>query len=90
MDLRRKGDDGSTLRESVALLRVLANLVSNALAHSGTRSIVITLREHGPSEIEVHDDGTGIPQETLQAFKYSPTENAGNDTAQARRLAKRA
>lgn len=62
ISLQRDGDDGASLTGSVALLRVLSNLVSNAIAHSNARTIAITLKHerHAP-QIVICDDGNGMP-----------------------------
>lgn len=46
---------------SYPLMRVMANLVSNAIKYTGSGRIVIGLRRHGEGHrVEVHDTGPGL------------------------------
>ena len=48
------------------LARMIQNLVDNALQHSGASAVTVTVRSgDGFGEIEVHDNGKGIPTEHL-------------------------
>ena len=57
---------GRMTGDSVALERMLQNLIDNALAYGNRADLVLT---QGPSEIviTVHDDGPGLPPDMLEA-----------------------
>jgi len=54
--------------EPVAVMRLLTNLVSNALKHAGaTRILVGARRRHGRLDLVVADDGIGMSDDALAA-----------------------
>jgi len=71
------------LYSDVSLLyRVLANLVDNALKHTGAVGVLIAARKRGDTwRIEVWDGGPGIPEEQQQEIfdKFVQLDNPGRD-----------
>ncbi|WP_238549561.1 sensor histidine kinase [Congregibacter litoralis] len=58
---------GSVLVEPLPMMRVMTNLVSNALAHAQAKRIVVGFRRRGAKMVfQVHDDGAGIDSNTLE------------------------
>ncbi|MFX0090712.1 MAG: PAS domain S-box protein [Candidatus Hodarchaeota archaeon] len=66
-----------------ALPSVIDNLISNAIVHSNSRRIDITISEHNEvCEIQIADNGIGIPPEIKPkifdlGFKHGPTGHMG-------------
>jgi signal transduction histidine kinase len=54
-----------------ALLRVLTNLLDNAIRHAHTRVDLATHRENGTVSVAVRDDGPGFPEQDL-AHVFEP------------------
>ena len=60
---------------SVAIHRILSNLIDNAIKHSGANCIgVKTGQEDGKVWIEVTDDGEGVPPDVLEKFASADSE----------------
>ena len=54
--------------EPVIVMRILINLVANAIKHTAAGRVLIGVRRHGSSaSVEVHDTGQGMPEAQLQA-----------------------
>ncbi len=51
----------------LAMMRIVANLVSNAIRMTDNGGVVVGVRRDGGLRIEVHDTGPGLSQETFQA-----------------------
>lgn len=52
--------------EPLSTMRIMTNLISNAIAHASPSRILVGFRRRGGSVIfQVHDNGCGIPDETL-------------------------
>jgi signal transduction histidine kinase len=69
---RDKGTNG-VLGDPLATSRILQNLVSNAIRHSGGSAININVSD---DQITVSDDGGGMDQTTLDRI---PTPNVTSD-----------
>jgi signal transduction histidine kinase len=90
-DLRVSGD-------ADALLRVLTNLLDNAIRHGGSRVALATERVNGEVRVDIADDGPGFaPEDLPQLFqplfrsdraRASATGGSGLGLAIARRLAR--
>lgn len=66
--------------EPLPTMRIMTNLVSNALAHAQAKRIVIGFRPHGTAVIfQVHDDGVGIDDEALVSVLESGVKGAQSD-----------
>lgn len=81
-DLLIEPSDALLQGDPVAVLRILANFVSNAIRH--TTGAAVTLRFKTSSEaqvFEVHDTGPGLSPETLALCKerYETTSHSGRN-----------
>jgi CheY-like chemotaxis protein/anti-sigma regulatory factor (Ser/Thr protein kinase) len=68
--------------DAALLYRVLANLVDNAVKHTGVPGVLIAARKRGDQwRIEVWDCGPGIPEQQQQAIfdKFVQLDNPGRD-----------
>ena len=66
--------------EPLATMRIMTNLVSNALAHAKPRRIVIGFRvQQDQVMFQVHDDGIGIEEQALQDVFKSRVKGAESD-----------
>ncbi|HZY20480.1 MAG TPA: HAMP domain-containing sensor histidine kinase [Ramlibacter sp.] len=60
-----------------ALLRIVRNLLSNALKYTDAGGVLVALRKHGPTlRLEVWDTGPGIAAQDLERV-FRPFERAG-------------
>jgi signal transduction histidine kinase len=59
------GEPATVRGDSEALLRVLTNLLDNAVRHTGTHVAVTTARENGTVTVAVVDDGPGFVADDL-------------------------
>jgi signal transduction histidine kinase len=94
----RSGDDLRVRGDADALLRVLTNLLDNAIRHGRSRVVVDAARADGTVRVEVADDGPGFsPDDLPQLFeplfrsdrsRASATGGSGLGLAIARRLAR--
>lgn len=67
------------VRADPALLtRILRNLLTNALLHSGGRRVRVLVRRRGAIEIAVIDDGSGIPASEAEALFLPYAQGAGS------------
>ena len=88
------GEDASVRGDPEALLRVLTNLLDNAIRHAGGRVAVTTARENGTVTVDVVDDGPGFATADLphvfeplfRADRARGGAHAGLGLAIARRL----
>lgn len=66
--------------EPLPTMRIMTNLVSNALAHAQAKRITIGFRPHGASVIfQVHDNGIGIDDDALENVLESGVKGAQSD-----------
>jgi signal transduction histidine kinase len=90
------GDDAVVRGDPEALLRVLTNLLDNAVRHGGGRVAVRTARENGTVTVDVVDDGPGFAEADLphvfeplfRGDRSRGGSHAGLGLAIARRLAR--
>jgi signal transduction histidine kinase len=75
--------DSSILVEPLATMRLMSNLISNALAHGAPRRLLVGFRPRGKRIVfQVHDDGVGMDAQTLarvtqQGFKGADSDGHG-------------
>ncbi|MCW7536260.1 HAMP domain-containing histidine kinase [Aquabacterium sp. A7-Y] len=81
IDLRMRGTAVCLLTDETMLLRILENLVSNALKFARSRVLVSARRRAGACLIDVWDDGPGVPKEELarifEAFHQGQQDGPG-------------
>ncbi len=66
--------------DPLSLMRIVSNLVSNALRHSGASRVIVGCRRKGSSlRVEVHDNGAGIAAERLTELKQRGTKSDTSD-----------
>ena len=54
----------------LALMRIVSNLVSNAVKYSESGRVLIGCRRHDNAiRVEIHDTGPGIPEDELERLK---------------------
>ncbi len=67
---------------AVVLMRIGANLVSNAIAHSRATRVLVGVRRHnGALQLHVIDDGTGFPSSDIDNALMSGVKGDGSDGA---------
>jgi len=80
ISVSREGDDATVFGDKDRLIRVIINLVSNAIKYSETGSAVLVRisREDGKAIVKVCDSGRGIPESAVnQIFdRFSQVEKA--------------
>ncbi|MEP3224342.1 MAG: sensor histidine kinase [Parasphingorhabdus sp.] len=60
---------------SVAIHRILSNLIDNAIKHSGATRIGVETGQHEEKAwIEVTDDGVGVPPDVLEKIAHTDSE----------------
>lgn len=75
--------DSSIVVEPLATMRVMTNLISNALAHAAPTRLLVGFRPQGSRVLfQVHDDGVGMDAHTLarvteQGFKGADSDGHG-------------
>ena len=62
------GDEGTVLADSAHVSRIVGNLVANALRQSKEKVTIRTRLAHGAIEIDVIDEGAGVPAERREAI----------------------
>lgn len=68
------------LVEALPAMRVMSNLVGNALAHAQASRIVIAFRpRQGGVSFEVHDDGIGMSAQALEAALHPGARGEASD-----------
>jgi len=65
LKLERPGRPVEVMGNDPSLRRMIASLLENALAHTTTGGITVTVKGEGPPELSVADTGEGIPEEAL-------------------------
>jgi signal transduction histidine kinase/CheY-like chemotaxis protein len=66
LELKVRGVDENLLTDPDLLLRVLRNLVGNALAYTPKGRVLVAVRKRGPRAlVQVWDTGIGIPEDQL-------------------------
>lgn len=79
IDLRIVASSLVVKTDPLSLMRVVSNLVSNALRHSGASRVVVGCRQTGASvSFEVHDNGTGIAPEDLAKLRQRGAKGAAS------------
>lgn len=69
-ELRFVHTDMSALVDPSAVMRIVSNLVSNALAHTQSKKILLGCRRQGRSiDIQVYDQGAGLSQSEFQQMQ---------------------
>ncbi len=66
MKVRRAGDDAVVSTDAARLRHVLINLISNAARHGGPHVGIEVSMGEGVVDIEVWDDGAGVPDDRLE------------------------
>jgi signal transduction histidine kinase len=97
VDLRVRATSLSLRSDGAMLVRILENLVSNAIKFTRARVLVAARRLHGNVHIEVRDRGDGIPPDCVdkifdafyqgQATQEDAREGVGLGLAIVKRLA---
>jgi signal transduction histidine kinase len=68
-----------------ALTRAVTNIVENAVKHASTTSVNLLVRDDGMAEIDVCDDGPGIPaslrEKVFESFFKAPESCASKETS---------
>jgi signal transduction histidine kinase len=82
--VRLDGDDLSVTSDPRRLERIVANLVDNAFQHGGSEVAVGIGRQGDTAEVEVADDGPGIPAEhrphVFERFYKADAARSGGGT----------
>jgi signal transduction histidine kinase len=68
LTIKRSGGDASVSTDAPRLRHVLVNLVSNAARHGGPHIGIEVSTGDGVVDIEVWDDGSGVPDERLEGL----------------------
>lgn len=64
--------------DSIHVYRILQEALSNVARHSGTRTAIVRLRHGGGTlELEVEDDGRGLPAERVEGAAGEPRRGLG-------------
>ena len=72
--------DTSVFVEPLPTMRIMTNLVSNALAHAQAKRIVIGFRPRGSKVVfQVHDDGVGMGKVALETALESGVKGLDSD-----------
>ena len=75
----RMARTGLSVQADPALLtRILRNLVTNAIFHSGARRVRVVVRRRRAIEITVIDDGSGIPAAEAEALFVAYAQGPGS------------
>ncbi len=78
--LRVIGSKGSVFVEPLPMMRVMTNLLSNALAHAQAKRVVVGFRRQGSKVVfQVHDDGVGIDSNALETALEPGVKGIGSD-----------
>nr|WP_284438351.1 sensor histidine kinase [Thalassococcus arenae] len=78
--LRVVGCGSHLVADPLALMRIVGNLVSNALRHAEPRRILVGCRRRPQAmSFEVHDDGQGIGQADLERLSLRGEKGTGSD-----------
>jgi signal transduction histidine kinase len=68
---------GSIVVDPLATMRIMTNLVSNALTHAAPTKLLIGFRSRGDSIVfQVHDNGCGMDEATLAAVRQPGIRNS--------------
>ena len=70
--LERQGESRLQIEDATALLRVLSNLLSNAIRHSGANAVTVSIENKNGVEVSVRDNGAGLPSADRERFVNSP------------------
>lgn len=82
MTLTYRPIDANIQSNPIELMRILSNLVSNALRHSGGKMLSFEARQKGDGlEILVSDDGEGIAEDALERYLKSREKHENSDGA---------
>lgn len=68
MKLKRSGGDAVVSTDAARLRHVLVNLISNAARHGGPNAGIEVSVGEGVVDIEVWDDGLGVPEDRLESL----------------------
>jgi anti-sigma regulatory factor (Ser/Thr protein kinase) len=82
IELRFAGADAVFATDKVLLLRILSNLVSNAIQHAAATRVLVALRSRpGRIVLQVRDNGRGLSAERGAALLENGTEPARAENA---------
>ncbi len=71
--------DGTVSLPALAAMRIMSNLVANAVQHAGARRVLVALRPRGRGlRFEVHDDGTGMTEREVDRAFERGRKSAGS------------
>lgn len=74
--IKRESSPAMAMTDAVLLRHVLVNLISNGVCHGGPVVGVNVTEGEGVVEIEVWDNGDGVPEERIERlFGHFPTES---------------
>ncbi len=72
LELKMVATSAIVTTEPVALIRILSNLVSNAVKYTPTGRVLLGVRRHGQTfSIEVHDTGPGLTKAQIHDIQQS-------------------
>ncbi len=72
MELRYRGSDIMVRSQPITLLRIINNLVTNAIKHSGAQTILLAARERKEElRIEIWDNGVGVAAEQIELLQQA-------------------
>lgn len=80
VELRMVSTSMSALVDPSSVMRIISNLVSNALVHTVSTKILLGCRRQGDAiRIEVYDQGEGLSQEEFQQMQQFHSKGALSD-----------
>ncbi len=72
IELRYRGSDAMVRSQPITLLRIINNLVSNAINHSGAKTILLAARDRKEElRIEIWDDGDGLAADQIELLQQA-------------------
>lgn len=85
--LTRDGDSDLPVEDPIALLRVVSNLLSNAVEHSEAKNISASIMKAGHgAQIRVSDDGVGLPERAISQIMSHMPDSKGEPSARGHGL----
>ena len=77
---RYRPQDVSVVSDPIALMRIVSNLVSNAIQHSEATGLLLAARKRGSCvQIEVRDNGKGMTQQDALKYRQAHTKSSDSE-----------